>query len=99
MHKQDILDSLSPEIVAKFRTAIEIGKWENGQKLTQAQKEICMQAVMVWEHEYLPINERTGYIQKPVDANDQIIGTECDVEHEHHYPNLSVTDTAPIKFK
>ena len=34
MNKHDILNSLNPEIIAKFRTAIEIGKWENGEKLT-----------------------------------------------------------------
>ena len=97
MNKQDILNTLSPEIIAKFRTAIEIGKWENGQKLTQTQRETCMQAVMVWEHEYLPVDERIGYIQKPKDDQGQTVGAECDVEHERHYPNLP--DTRPVKFK
>ena len=95
MNKQDILDSLNPEIVEKFRTAIEIGKWENGEKLTDAQRETCMQAVMVWEHEYLPVTERTGYIHKPVKDDGSVVGAECDVEHEHHYPNTEHV----VKFK
>lgn len=95
MNKQDILNSLNPEIIAKFRTAIEIGKWENGTKLTDEQRATCMQAVMVWEHEYLPTEERTGYIEKPKDKKGNTIGEECDVEHEHHYPNVE----RPVVFK
>ena len=95
MNKQDILNSLTPEIVAKFRTAIEIGKWENGEKLTNSQRDTCMQAVMVWEHEYLPVHERTGYIERPKDNKGNTIGDDCDVEHEHHYPNVE----QPVNFK
>ena len=54
-----------------------------------------MQAVMIWEHEYLPVHERTGYISKPVDDKGNIVGEECDIEHQHHYPNLE----RPVNFK
>lgn len=87
MHKNDILAQLNPEIIEKFRRAIEIGKWENGEKLSLEQKQTCMQAVMIWEHEYLPVQERTGYIHKPIKKDGTIVGQECDVEHEHHYPH------------
>ena len=99
MNKQDILDSLNPDIVAKFRQAIEIGKWENGERLSLEQRQTCMQAVMVWEHEYLPVHERTGYISKPVDDKGSTVGAECDVEHEHHYPNQGVDAEYPVRFK
>lgn len=66
MDKQTILASLTPEVVDKFRMAIELGKWPDGRKITAEQRETCMQAVMVWEHEHLPPNERIGYIHKPV---------------------------------
>lgn len=95
MNKHDILNSLNPEIINKFRTAIEIGRWENGTRLTDEQRQTCMQAVMIWEHECLPIHERTGYIEKPKDDKGDIIGEACDVEHEHHYPNVE----RPVKFK
>lgn len=101
MDKQTILDSLTPEIVDKFRTAIELGKWADGRILTEDQRQTCMQAVMVWEHEYLPPQDRVGYINKPVKKDGSIVGEECDVEHEHHYPNLPNPKGAiqPIKFK
>ena len=60
MDKQTILASLTPEVVDKFRMAIELGKWQDGRKLTAEQRETCMQAVMVWEHEHLAPAERAG---------------------------------------
>ena len=66
MDKQTILASLTPEVVEKFRVAIELGKWPDGRRLTVEQRETCMQSVMVGEHEHLPPAERTGYIHKPV---------------------------------
>lgn len=101
MDKQTILESLTPEVVDKFRMAIELGKWPDGRKLSAEQRETCMQAVMVWEHEHLSPAERTGYIHKPVKEDGSIAGAECDVEHEHHYPNMPNPKGAvqPIKFR
>lgn len=101
MDKQSILTALTPEVVDKFRTAIEIGKWEDGRKLTDEQRQTCMQAVLVWEHEFVPVEERTGFIQKPVKADGTIVGEACDVEHEHHYPNTPnpKDDIQPINFR
>ena len=52
MDKQAILSALTPEIVEKFRTAIALSKWEDGSRLTDEQRQTCMQAVMVWDHEF-----------------------------------------------
>lgn len=86
MNKQAILAALTPEVVASFRTAIELGKWADGKRLTQEQRETCMQAVMVWEHEHLPESERTGYIHKPKK-------TDCESDHTQQE-----AEEKPIKF-
>lgn len=105
MDKQAILAALTPQIVDKFRRAIEIGKWENGDKLSDEQRQTCMQAVMVWEHEYLPQDERTGYIHKPIKEDKTVVGEACDIEHEHHYPHNQSHNQSPhnqaefVKFK
>ncbi|WP_367110880.1 YeaC family protein [uncultured Psychrobacter sp.] len=101
MDKQTILSSLTPEIVDKFREAIELGKWPDGRKLTAEQRETCMQAVMIWEHEHLPPSDRTGFIHKPIKEDGSVVGAECDVEHEQHYPNLPNPTGAiqPVKFR
>lgn len=101
MNKQNILAAMTPEVVGSFRTAIEIGKWPDGTKLTAEQRETCLQAVMVWEHENLAAEERIGFIHKPVKEDGTIVGEECDVEHNHHYPNLPnpTGQIQPVKFK
>src|SRR5690606_36799822 len=100
MDKQTILASVTPEGIEKLRQAIELGKWPGGRKLTPEQREACMQAVMVWEHEHLPPAERTGCIHKPVRDDGSVVGAECDVEHEHHSPNMPNPKGAiqPVKF-
>ena len=101
MQKQEILNALTPQIVDKFRTAIEIGKWEDGHKLSDEQRQICLQAVMIWEHENLPIHERIGYITRPVDDEGEMVGADCQIEHDQHYPNLPNPKGAiqPVSFK
>ncbi|WP_345415751.1 YeaC family protein [Halioxenophilus aromaticivorans] len=59
---QNLLESLTPEIVQNFRRAIEIGKWPNGVALTKEQKATCMQAVIAYEAKHLPPEQRTGYV-------------------------------------
>ena len=101
MNKETVLASLTPEIVDKFRVAIEIGKWPDGRKLSAEQRETCMQAVMMWEHEHLEPSERVGFIHKPIKDDGSIVGAECDVEHAHHYPNMPNPKGAiqPVKFR
>lgn len=64
MNIEQMLNTLTPEIVEKLRTAVEIGKWANGVALTAEQRQTCMQAVLIWENKHLPEHERTGYIDK-----------------------------------
>ncbi len=57
-----VLEALTPEIVERFKTAIELGKWPNGEVLTEEQKETCMQAVIAYEHRNIDEHMRTGYV-------------------------------------
>ncbi len=54
--------ALTPEIIERFKTAIELGKWPDGRKLSPEQKETCMQAIIAYEHQHVAENERTGYV-------------------------------------
>ncbi len=49
MNYQDFVDKLDEKTVNQLRTAVELGKWENGEKLTDKQRESAMQAVMLWQ--------------------------------------------------
>jgi uncharacterized protein YeaC (DUF1315 family) len=76
-----ILNALTPDIVANFKRAVELGKWGDGRILTHEQKETCMQAVLVWEMQHLPIDERTGYIYK-AEKEGETCGSPHDTNHE-----------------
>ena len=58
----ELIDSITPEIYQNLRTAIELGKWETGQPLSEQQKEYCMQALIAYEHRYVPVERRAGFI-------------------------------------
>ncbi len=44
-----VVKNLSQDVIEKLNTAIEIGRWENGEKLSAQQIEVAMQAVMYWQ--------------------------------------------------
>jgi uncharacterized protein YeaC (DUF1315 family) len=73
-----ILAALNPDIVDRLRTAVEIGKWPNGDRLTDEQRATSMRAVLLWEGKNLPENLRTGYIDKGKKE-----GEACDTDHDH----------------
>ncbi|AGZ34302.1 DUF1315 domain-containing protein [Pseudomonas sp. SWI6] len=57
-----MIENITPEIYASLKTAVEIGKWSDGRKLTPEQKELSLQAVIAWEMKNLPEEQRTGYM-------------------------------------
>lgn len=59
---QQLLDSITPDIYQRLRTAVEIGKWPNGIALTEEQKALSMQAMISFEAKHLPPEQRTGYV-------------------------------------
>ena len=62
MNSQEMLAALTPEIVSRFREAIETGRWPDGRVLTAGQRQTCIEAVMVWEYHHLPEEQRSGYM-------------------------------------
>lgn len=62
MDIEQLLASLNPDIIVKFKLAIETGKWANGIPLTQQQRDTCMQAVIAYEHRHVSQQQRTGYV-------------------------------------
>lgn len=52
MDYSKLIDSLTPEMIARFSEAIETGKWPDGAPLSEEQKESCIQAVMLYKARY-----------------------------------------------
>lgn len=62
MNLEKMLDALNPGLIERFKRAIEIGKWSDGNKLSNEQLEICMQAVIRYELAYVSEENRTAYV-------------------------------------
>lgn len=83
---QDLLASITPEIHENLKTAVETGRWGNGDKLSQEQVEHCLQAIIAYEALNLSEEQRVGYIDKsglqggqgPVHHHDE--GGSCSSE-------------------
>ena len=59
-----LLASITPEIHQQLKTAVELGHWENGEKLTKDQKEYCMQAVIAYDNTFMRPDQRIGYLNR-----------------------------------
>ncbi|PHS14427.1 MAG: hypothetical protein COA86_15930 [Kangiella sp.] len=49
MDYQKYVNHLDKDTINKLKLAVEIGKWDNGDKLSQKQIESAMQAIMLWQ--------------------------------------------------
>ncbi|UVE16465.1 DUF1315 family protein [Pseudomonas sp. LS44] len=58
----EMIENITPEIYQSLKLAVEIGKWSDGRKLTQEQKELSLQALIAWEMQNLPEDQRIGYM-------------------------------------
>ncbi|OEC32979.1 hypothetical protein SAMN05216600_12732 [Pseudomonas cuatrocienegasensis] len=58
----DAIENITPEIYQNLKLAVEIGKWPDGRKLSQEQKELTLQALIAWEIRNLPEDQRIGYM-------------------------------------
>ena len=58
----EVASTISVEVYESFKLAVEIGKWPDGRKLSQEQKELCLQAMIAYELKHVPEDQRTGYM-------------------------------------
>lgn len=73
MDYQQMIGAMSREVYDNLRRALELGKWPDGRRLTEQQREETMQAVIAWGELHLPAEERVGYIDRGGKA-----GETCD---------------------
>lgn len=58
----EMIENITPDIYGSLKLAVEIGKWSDGRKLSQEQRELSLQALIAWEVQNLPEEQRTGYM-------------------------------------
>jgi uncharacterized protein len=59
---QQLINNITPEIYQNLKTAVEIGRWPSGIKLTRHQRQASLQAVIAYETRHFAVEERTGYV-------------------------------------
>ncbi len=57
MNIEQLVAGMTPEIFINLQTAVETGKWANGQSLTDEQKDNALQAVMLYQAKIAKTNE------------------------------------------
>jgi uncharacterized protein YeaC (DUF1315 family) len=79
MDFNQLIANITPEIYTRLKRAVEIGRWPDGRRLTDEQRELSLQAIIAWEAMYLPESERTGYIDRGTKAEGEL----CGDDHDH----------------
>lgn len=73
----EIVNKLTPDIYARLKLGVELGKWPDGKPLSAEQKAICMEAVLAWEHaKNMPEHDRTGFIDRGRKADGETCNDE-----------------------
>ena len=75
-----MLEHLNPTVYEQLKQSLEVGKWPDGELLTERQKEIVMQALIGWGEIHLPAEQRIGYIDKGKKEKSWKDGTSSDVD-------------------
>lgn len=63
MNLDDLIRTLTPEVYENLKNAVATGRWPNGRKLEDGQRELCMEAVIWYENtNSIPSEQRVGFI-------------------------------------
>lgn len=57
----ELTAQITPAIHAELKRAVELRKFSDGSRLSAAQLENCLQLVILYEGQYLPEEQRTGF--------------------------------------
>lgn len=57
---QALLDAMTPEVYENLQSAVALGKWQDGSRLSSDQIENCMQAIILYEARHVPESGRIG---------------------------------------
>lgn len=63
MRFDDLIASITPEIYDRLKRAVELGKWDNGVKLTSEQLQQSLQAIIAYDAKHTEESGRVGYIE------------------------------------
>ncbi|MGB0253480.1 MAG: DUF1315 family protein [Litorivicinaceae bacterium] len=83
----ELVESLTPSMVSDLKQAIELGKFPDGRVVSREQKELMIEATILYDALKLPEEERTGFIHRKkqasgiMDVTSDIIPSK-DIDHD-----------------
>ncbi|MGI9274745.1 MAG: YeaC family protein [Endozoicomonas sp.] len=86
MQLKDFLGKMTPEIYHNLKQSLELGRWPDGSDMSVEQRDVSLQALIAWEHEHLPEEERIGYMPQKCQSATSA-------------PSESFEETSIIRFK
>ncbi len=63
MTYEELIAVMTPEMHESLKTAVELGKWPDGRRLSEEQRSICLRAVIHYDQKK-PEHERVGFIDR-----------------------------------
>lgn len=74
----ELVESLTPSMVNDLKQAIELGKFPDGRVVSNEQKELMIEATILYDALKLPEEERTGFIHRKKPASS-FMGVTSDI--------------------
>ena len=65
----ELVESLTPDMVNDLKRAIEIGKFPDNRAVSEEQRELMIEATILYDALKLPEEERTGFIYRKKQAS------------------------------
>lgn len=88
MDFESLVARMDETAFSSLRLAIEIGRFPDGRRLTDEQRALCMEAVLKWEIQNLPPEQRTGYIDRGVkQEGERCAGDDHDEDQPLRFPD------------
>ncbi|CAI8355261.1 MAG: DUF1315 family protein [Oceanospirillales bacterium TMED33] len=65
----ELVESLTPDMVNELKRAIELGKFPDNRAVSDQQRELMIEATILYDALKLPEEERTGFIHRKKQAS------------------------------
>lgn len=85
MDYESLIARMDATTCSALRRAVELGKFPDGRRLTDEQRALCMEAVLVWEMKNLPPEQRTGYIDRGTKEEGESCAKDDHHDHDDHH--------------
>lgn len=82
-----LIDSITPETYEALLKALELGKWADGNRLTQEQKEHVMQAIIAYGEKNLAEEQRVGFVDRGTKDEGEVCDDSSHVEQPVKFLN------------